>query len=855
MFSLLALLTKNGIGQTSDEVVGAHQKSYGTSSDSIYVIADTSFVKRGVSHWLLGDHYRREWITPVKVPVVHLDTLYGGVVVTRLGGGLQTKSLRLKALKSDKEYTIRSVEKYPDKALPKEFVGTFASDFVKDQISSAHPYAPLVVAPLADKAGIYHTTPRMIFVAHSPQLKEFDAAFGGRFYLLEERADDNQEDAANFGYSKKLVNTEKMMEQVTDKPKHIVDQSSFLRARLLDVFIGDWDRHEDQWTWASFENDSTTLYRPVPRDRDQAFAKLDGVIPSIATRTYAFRRSQHFTYRIIDLKGLLWSGRNLDRRWLTALEWKDWEKEISHVQNAWTDEVISDAVKQLPDTLFAINGEGIIKKLMHRRGDLMHYARRYYKFINREVQWIGTNEKDKFLLQPVSDSVFELSLYSKKGDGWLLRQKRLFNTKTTKELRLYGLDGDDEFEVGKGEIKGTRIRMIGGGGANAYVNNGDAAKTIRVYDTAWIDDSNANGLKKRNRYDTLTHEYTYKSHVYNITVPSLLPGYNPDDGLFLGLGVLFRKQQWGKTPFGQQYFIGFNYAFKTRAYNFWYESKFKQVFGMWDLDMNLRLNQPNYTINFYGLGNNTDLSVKDKLYNRVRVKQLLASAGASRSWIDKHSLFFYADYVSSQVNNNDGRFVSINNPLLKASDFEKATWLGVSAGYDYKSFGANIFPKKGFAVKTGSRYLYSDDKKGGFLQTDGSLSFFAPLGKWVFATRVGGARVFGTPQFFQYPQLSGLTNLRGYRRSRFTGETSFYNNNEIRIPLTTLSGYILRGKLGMTVFSDNGRVWVKGEDSDRWHLGYGGGLWILPYNKAAFSINYGASREGGLLTAKMGFFF
>ena len=54
--------------------------------------------------------------------------------------------------------------------------------------------------------------------------------------------------------------------------------------RLFDMLLGDWDRHQDQWRWAAFKEDGVTTYRPVPRDRDQAFSIMnDGFVLGLAT--------------------------------------------------------------------------------------------------------------------------------------------------------------------------------------------------------------------------------------------------------------------------------------------------------------------------------------------------------------------------------------------------------------------------------------------------------------------------------------------------------------------------------------------------------------------------------------------
>lgn len=58
---------------------------------------------------------------------------------------------------------------------------------------------------------------------------------------------------------------------VAESHKHNVDQQAALRARLFDMWLGDWDRHDDQFRWASFKENGVTVYKPIPRDRDQIF--------------------------------------------------------------------------------------------------------------------------------------------------------------------------------------------------------------------------------------------------------------------------------------------------------------------------------------------------------------------------------------------------------------------------------------------------------------------------------------------------------------------------------------------------------------------------------------------------------
>jgi len=77
----------------------------------------------------------------------------------------------------------------------------------------------------------------------------------------------------------------------------------------------------------------------------------------------------------------------------------------------------------------------------------------------------------------------------------------------------------------------------------------------------------------------------------------------------------------------------------------------------------------------------------------------------------------------------------------------------------------------------------------------------------------------------------------------------------LRYKFQNLNGYFFRGNWGLLAFLDNGRVWVPDESSNTWHVGYGGGIWFLPYNKIAFAASYGFSKEDNLLYIKAGFFF
>ena len=227
------------------------------------------------SRW--GKHYRKEWATPVSFKMVMLDTLAGGVTPYDEGGGRQSKSLRLHDT-NGREYVLRSIDKTYSRALPEIVRGTFIERIANDQVSIAHPYSAVTIAPMAEAVRILHTNPQIFYVPKQERLGKFNNEYGDQLYLFEQRPDENWETAANFGNSSNIISTEKLLERLQKNNEDRVDQLLYVRSRLFDFVIGDWGRHEDQWRWASFKSEDGTLYKPIPRDRDQAYTMFDGFL-------------------------------------------------------------------------------------------------------------------------------------------------------------------------------------------------------------------------------------------------------------------------------------------------------------------------------------------------------------------------------------------------------------------------------------------------------------------------------------------------------------------------------------------------------------------------------------------------
>ncbi|WP_240673152.1 hypothetical protein [Aequorivita ciconiae] len=58
--------------------------------DSVSIAVTTMYEANILKKMIQGEQYRAEWSVPVKVPVVYLDTLKGGLAIIKEGGGHQT---------------------------------------------------------------------------------------------------------------------------------------------------------------------------------------------------------------------------------------------------------------------------------------------------------------------------------------------------------------------------------------------------------------------------------------------------------------------------------------------------------------------------------------------------------------------------------------------------------------------------------------------------------------------------------------------------------------------------------------------------------------------------------------------
>ena len=812
-----------------------------TTGKTIIRAAGTEYLRSPFYQSLWGHNYRMEWVTPVSFPVLKLDTALGGLTPLKQGGGHQSKSLHLKT-KEGKVYTMRSVNKTLKVIVPEIFQNTFIADIADDEISMSHPYAALTVPGMAEAAEIYHTYPKYFYVPEQPALDTFNEKFANTLYLFEQRPDENWSNADNLGNFNKFISSEKVRENMFKDNSHRVDQTAFVKARLFDMFLGDWDRHEEQWKWGSVEKGKSRVYVPIPVDRDQPYSKFDGLLLKAILSGPGFKYFQSFDYDIPYPEGFSYERRNLDRFFTNRVLLNEWQNLAKELQQQLTDDVIERSIKQLPPEIFAISGEEIIAKLKSRRGHLVEYATKYYLFMAKDVDIVGSKDREYFEVNSINDNETEVNVYDIK-DGEKRDTpfySRSFLANETSEIRLYGLSGKDIYMVNGKASRAITIRIIGGDEKDSISISG-SGKKVQIYDDA----KNIFELHSKSRLhlssDSTVHAFNYDAFIADKKLMRPALGFNDEDRLFVGLGYSWQHQSFRKSPFAFKQAIGVNYSISQKAFSTTYTGIFPKSIGGWNLLLKGNYDAVRWTY-FFGLGNETSY-LNAKKYYRLRTAEWLGSVGLNRV-IGLSNVTLSGFYNSVRVLHDADKFFTKDYLPAHPESSNSNSFVGGSVNYNVMAVDDSIVPLRGITFNVNARYTQKlSDDHNAFARFAGDVEFFIPLIPSIsLAITTGGATVTGTPEFYQYPILGGSDNLRGFVRDRFRGKTAFYNSNELRF-ITDMRSYLMNGKAGLVAFFDNGRVWMPGEKSGNWHTSYGGGILLAPFNFAFFDITYGISKE------------
>jgi hypothetical protein len=840
------------------------------SKDSITIAIAPEYNSVSAFHrFFLGESYRKLWATPVKMRVADLSKEKGGLKVVKLGGGMQTRSLRM-VDPTGREWALRTIQKYPEQGLPAGLKATIAKDIVQDQVSTNHPFAALVVPDLAAAIGLSFASPELIYVGNDPALGEFQKDFANAAYLLEPRSP----------FEEDTDNTIKVQRKIQEDNDTRADQQLMLKARMLDFLLGDWDRHEDNWRWLEKKDKEKgeTTYIPVPKDRDKVFYKTSGALPWILNHQWLKTHLQPYSGTIRDVDHWSFNERHLDRYFLNEMDAQNWHDAASYLKDKLTPEVINTAFRKMPDTIYRLNGAELTRNFNSRLEQLDSLTQHYYRFLSINVDIPASDKKEFFEVEKEENGYVTVTVnnINKAGKKGRLIYKRRFDPAITKEIRLYGIGGDDIFEL-KGDKSSPIItRLIGGAGKDEFRIGKRLVDKPFIYDLSTENNIlPSKGMAKlRLDKDTLVNTYNKDYFLYDRSGILFDLNYNIDQGFQIGLGYVIEKQGFQKSPYGSKHDIWAHYSTGRQSFILDYVGNFKKAVGKNDLIVHANLLGPNNLSNFFGLGNetkfiDTDDHFDEELeeredgvsYYRNRYDYFNADVRLSRklSKSFKVEAGVIASFYTSSFSGNKERFFNDYNTLNPEEEiFSNKYYGGLLAGWAYDTRDNAAIPTKGIYWKTSLIGQQRFDKTADqYASIATEVRFFLNPGKagFIIANRIGAGTVVGDPAFFQKMQIGGLNSLRGFNSRRFTGNTMFYHNIDLRAKLFNFTSYLVPGTVGLVAFNDVGRVWEKGERSGVWHQGYGGGIYVLPGQVILLQATVGFSNEAVLPYLSIGFSF
>ena len=801
------------------------------------IVAGKEFDRGGKWRYWFGDGYRKAWTTPVELPVLDLSTEAGGLQPLRQVGGFQTEGLAMKGA-DGRGYTFRKLEKHPERVLPNEWQNSELRGIAIDQTAAAHPAATAIIGSLARSVGIRFYRSRLAVMPDDPALGEFRQTFGGSVGTFDEYLGPGYE-----GITEVVSSFDLWRKWREGGPGNRVDSRAFLKARLFDLVVGNWDRHQGQWRWARVPGQP--LWEPLPEDADQAFTRYEGrAMGAVRSAVPRFMRySGEYPKRI---EGLTTNNYDVTRWLLADVEWPVYEEVARELAAQMTDAVIDEAMHQMPPAWYAIDGAQMTKDLRQRRDGIVQYARKFYRHLADRVDVRGTDQADLATVKHLDDGSLELTLSTLDADGGTGAPyyTRRFSEKETKEIRLYLLGGNDRVVASGARRDGIHVRVLGDAGRDTVDDSQSGGLDVQ--------DSRGDDVVRRGP-GTKVSEHEWRNpapekdrpwleprNYGHWKVPMIQTYWEPNQEFMLGGG--FTRTSWGF----RQYPWANMQAF-TLLYSTGYNNVRATYSGQWRLSDTSLLGTVTLRFsgienrNFYGFGNEAP-DVPEKTLHMTETNEY--SVFPALRWHAGPTFELHAGAEAKVIQTKGGDSLVEQEQVYGSGKFGEA---GLRAGLEYDSRGrsASMTERRGMAAPdataaamappvTGVRLLAEGfyvpkawDVTESFGGVEGSVSGYLGNQRLALATRVGGRALWGAYPWFESASISGTVHdVRGYYNGRYRGDSSLYGNAELRWWIGKRNAAVLPLRWGLTTFCESGRVWYDGEDSKKWHTGYGVGLML-----------------------------
>lgn len=815
------------------------------------LVADPTLSAGPVHRLLLGADYRDLWTTPAEIEILDLSSEAGGLTPVFRVGGAQTFGLAFKGA-DGKAYTFRSLVKQQDQNLHESLRGYAIADIFQDQQASLHPAATSMVPPLAEAAGVYFNTPRLVVLPDDPALGEFRDVFANRLGTIEEFPTPAGDGYAGYNGATEIIKSFDIVTQWLESPDVRIDAQELLRLRLFDFFLGDWDRHANNHRWAKIPGKPE--WQPIPEDRDQAFVNFEGFLPWLARpfepRLLGFDKEYPSSF------GLTSQGWPIHRWFLAELDRDDWIEMANELRSRITDEVIDKAASLMPEEYKKLSADELVSTLRSRRDKLPEIAERMYGFSTAEVDVQATNQSERVDLRNLGNGQLEVSVALDNGDAPYFT--RTLNSKDTKSLRVY-LGGGQNTVMCHDLRRGSIAIDVIGSAANDATQGCENAG-LRFSETAEIE--------KRKSVLRVTPNPLAKVGLPSLNVPpesdrprdwgtAIVPNYiarsNSDDGVVLGGGFTLTDFEFGKNPFSKRHtFLAGVSVTRGEA-----EASYSGLYQQWNPKLQYSFDASITSItkaDFFGFGNETSDSGDD---DRFETDQTRATITPGLNYVITPDLQLFSG-VSINYNSLDDDEDTLLNDLapLGVGDFG---YISLFGELDYDTRDRTVLNSAGSHIRVSASHSPDIwDAEGSFTSVEGEIAGFYDVGsRSILALRVGGKHVAGNFPFQESAFIGGAENVRGFDTDRFAGDASVFGNAEYRYTLGQASAYIARAEYGLFGFVDVGRVFLEeADDEDELHPSGGAGMSISGLDRSfliSLAIARSDERTSGIFSAGFSF--
>jgi hypothetical protein len=802
------------------------------------VVASPQFEAGGFHRLVFGSGYRDLWTTPIDVPVLDLQKTGGGLTPVRVVGQAQGLGLAFKGA-DGRAYTFRSLHKHPERMMPEEWRDRFPAKIAQDQSSHTHPAAGQILASLQAVAGVAHTSPRLVVVPDDPALGEFRKQFAGEFGTIDEFPLPAAEGRPGYMDATEIFSTTDLWTRWLAGPQNRIDSRAFLRARVIDLWLDNFDRHRGQWRWMRIPGQERL--QPLPEDPDMVLVRHDGLVMR-AMRGRVPKELKFGESYTKKLEGPLSNNFEVDRWLLSDLDAAAWKEIAGDLQGRFTDEVIESALRVMPPQWYGISGPSTLEALKKRRAGLVDYVMSVYRYYAKEVDVHATDAAEAVTLARGDDDSMEITIAST-DPGAAPFFRRRFLPSETDEVRVYLHGGDDRVTRTGGAGGPVHVRVIAGGGLDTVVDSKSGGTDV------WTDKGEARverGDGTQVRRNAWTNPAPVKDAPWleprsygHLTTGGAIAAYHPDVQLVLGYGLT--RTKWGFRTQPATSIQSLRGAISTGVGTgkVEYSGTFRKIGSGLALRFETFASDIEQ-FNFFGYGNDSSYENPDKAY-RAEEKVLFARPTVRFDLGRRLEAFLGPEVRYSKTPTSYDTIIGSTTPY-GIGNFGQAA---IRGGFHFDSrkspdswSSLNIAENVGGAVGeeqvTGVNVIASGffapkawDVTDGYGGADGEVAAYAGTKRAHLAARVGGRHLWGDAPWFEAAHIGGQ-NDRGYRSHRFIGNSSLYGSVSLRLWLGRLAIPLLPTRFGAVGFVDTGRVWLENEDSDTWHTSLGGGLLLQP---------------------------